>query len=129
MLGFFGKAKLAGTPEGAIVVIVETFWRSVIRQMSANPGYDRGDDAAQQAIIRRFRNHALAAIEQHRKRFYGGVSDYPKELTEYVIYRLEREMERVHHMRLEQMALDREVIAYMVDECNDYFRARVDALR
>ena len=131
LLGFLRKVKAAAQPEGAIVVIVESFWRSVIQQTLTNPAVTKLDDndPLKLNMMQQFRSNALGRIEDHRKRFYGGRSDYPKELTEYVIYRLDTEIRHMHRMSSEQMGLDVEVIAHMVEECNDYFRARIDELR
>src|SRR5438067_30884 len=37
LLGLFRKVKAAAQPEGAIVVIAESFWRSIIAQVNASP--------------------------------------------------------------------------------------------
>ena len=130
LLGFFGKAKASGTPEGAVVAIVETFWRSFIQKTLANPAVTRtADEPAKQLKLQQFKREVLAQIEQHRKRFYGGSLDYPQELTDYVHYRIDTEVRHMHRFSPEQMGIDREAISHMVNECNSFFRARIDELR
>ena len=131
LLGFFGKVKMAATPEGAIVGIVETFWRSLIQQILANPSMVRlpENDPARQVMTARFRKNAVHHIEAHRTKFYRGTDDHPEELTDYVFYRIGTEIRQIHKIEPEEMGLDRETIRHMVDECNGYFRAHIGDLR
>lgn len=118
MLGFFGKMKAAGTPEGTVVVMVETFWRSMGQQISANPAVARAPatDPAKQVMTKQFGKNAIDQIEGHRSRFYGGTEDYPASLSDYVVYRIGTEVRQMHYMEPEQMGLDREAISHMVEE-------------
>lgn len=131
LFGFLGKMKVAGTPEGAVVAIVEVFMKSIVRQLVAEPavaGMVKGSTEHAEALSRHHAN-ALSAIEDHRRKTLGGLPSYPADLKGYVHYRMELEMQGMHGLTPEDMGLDRETLDHMVDESLGYFRERIADLR
>lgn len=131
LFGILGDMKAMGTPEGAVVAIVETFLKSLVQQLIAEPAVARmvqGSSAHAEALARH-NAKALAAIENHRRKAYGGSSDYPTDLKSYIQYRMGLEMTKVHGIAAEEMGLDRDVLDHMVDQACDYFQTRIGNLR
>jgi hypothetical protein len=129
--GFYkliGKIKVMNTPEAALVVIVESFWKSMISQMEADHRLaDRAlgpDHPSRRAMLVK----AIDAIETHRSRFCSGPKNYPYGLFEYVQHRIPLE---IRHMKYDpvQMGLDDEALTEMTAQAYDYFKARVNELR
>lgn len=94
--------KAMGTPEGAIVVIVETYLRKVA---------SRGVELGGPEHFTQANNEAIAAIESHRSAFGAkGTSNYPKDIDDYVYYRINLEMQHQFGRSADSMGLDRETV-------------------
>lgn len=129
--GFYellGKIKVMNTPEAALVVIVESFWRSMISQMEADPRLADSSLGSQRPSRRAMLVKAIDAIEAHRSRLCRGPKNYPYDLFEYVQHRVPLE---IRHMKYDpvEMGLNEEVLNAMTQQAYDYFKARVGELR
>lgn len=87
------------TPEGSIVTIVETYLWFTRRSVELG-----GPDHFEQA-----NDEALAAIEAHRSNFCTkGLSTYPKNIDDYVFYRINLEIRDKIGCDAEEIGLDKQ---------------------
>lgn len=99
--GFFGGFKVMGTPEGAIVAIVDTY----VKYLKSNntPATD----------IFKLSCCAIEAIERHRSRSWPGSSQFPRGLFEYVYYRTDVEVRAQFKVKPGDMGLHKDVVEGM----------------
>ena len=121
LYGWMRKSKIAGCPESSIVTNVETYFHLVIRAAMSSYGTPAQVDTDGGAVA----GQAIDAIEQHRSQFLGGQQHYPRNLYDYIWYRLETEMPTTHNMRPEDMGLSQDIVRSMTEKCIDYWKGHV----
>jgi hypothetical protein len=104
--GWFGGLKARATPDGALVTNAESY----VRVLSAR-GCLNGNTS--DLTLARVNNEAIMSIEQHRRKRWPGISDFPVELGDYNYYRTRIEVMAEFGIEPEQMGLDRETIRAM----------------
>lgn len=98
--GGISGMKAMATPEGSIVTIVESHLQYIAKRCVELGGADYFAQA---------NNEALAAIEAHRSRFGAkGLSTYPKDIDDYVFYRINLEIRDQFGCSAEEMGLDKQ---------------------
>lgn len=98
--GGISGMKAMATPEGSIVTIVESHLKYIAKRCVELGGADHFDQANAEA---------LAAIEAHRSRFGAkGLSNYPRDIDDYVFYRINLEIRDQFGCGSEEMGLDKQ---------------------
>lgn len=97
--GVSGMMAMA-TPEGSIVTIVESYLQYIAKRCVELGGTDHYDQANAEA---------LAAIEAHRSQVVAkGLNNYPKDIDDYVFYRIDLEIRDQFGYGPEAVGLDRQ---------------------
>ncbi|MFZ3223132.1 MAG: CFI-box-CTERM domain-containing protein [Rugosibacter sp.] len=92
--------KAMATPEGSIVTIVESHLQHIAKRCVELGGPDHFTQA---------NNEAIAAIEAHRSQFGAkGLPSYPKDIDDYVYYRINLEIQDQFGCNADSMGLDRQ---------------------
>ena len=98
--GGISGMKAMATPEGSILTIVETHLKYIAKRCAELGGANHFDQA---------NTEALAVIESHRSRFGAkGTSNYPKDIDDYVYYRINLEIRNQFGCSPEEMGLDKQ---------------------
>ncbi|MCK9516226.1 MAG: CFI-box-CTERM domain-containing protein [Ottowia sp.] len=98
--GGISGMKAMATPEGSIVTIVESHLQYIAKRCVELGGVDHFDQANAEA---------LAAIEAHRSRFGAkGLNTYPRDIDDYVFYRISLEIREQFGCGPEEMGLDKQ---------------------
>lgn len=98
--GGISGMKAMATPEGSIVTIVESHLQYIAKRCVDLGGPDHFTQA---------NNEAIAAIETHRSRFGAkGLPSYPKDIDDYVYYRINLEIQDQFGCSADSMGLDRQ---------------------
>lgn len=128
LFGLLAKLKVMGTPEGAIIIMVEAYLRALIQKIEQRPDIiNRPDgDLEKSNWNEQCRKYAAECVEQFRQKIYPGQSYYPCDLHSYVAYRIGIEMMALHQMDASEMGLDQEAIFYMVEEARRHFHGNLD---
>ena len=98
--GGISGMKAMATPEGSIVTIVESHLQYIAKRCVELGGPDHFTQA---------NNEAIAAIEAHRSRFVAkGPATYPKDIDDYVYYRINLEVQDQFGCSADSVGLDRQ---------------------
>lgn len=98
--GGINGMKAMATTEGSIVTIVESHLQYIAKRCVELGGVDHFAQA---------NDEALAVIETHRSRFGAkGLSTYPKDIDDYVFYRINLEIRDQFGCAAEEMGLDKQ---------------------
>ena len=114
-------------PEGVIVHIVETYLKAIVHQVKSAPEIFNmsADNPIRIAATRECADNAAEHIENHRRKSFGGIANYPKDFLSYVVYRVQTDHRKTQGTDVAEIGLDRETIEYMATESRDYYRLRI----
>ena len=131
LFGLLAGAKVHGTPEGAIVAIVETFFKLYIPQLERDPDLAKGRLKEEESCQRehKIQSNIFWAIEKHRSQLCPGEADIPINLRAYVNYRIYTEMRSLHHVEPEEIGLSFDIIDQMVTDSANFFKLRLGEFR
>ncbi len=106
--------KAIGTPDGAIVVMVETYLAHV---GPIAGGVFNVENPPDSPAFSAASSKAIKAIETHRSKMWRGEGSVPDKFPEYVYYRTRLEVKNQFGITPEEMGLDNEAVTEMVKIC------------
>ena len=107
------------TPEGSIVTIVETYVNS-IGQWMLDSGL-KSDSPNFNAEFKRANALVIDEIERRRSIIQPGSSSYPKDIDEYVFYRLGVEIRFTHGVEPEVLGFDKKTVKILTHTAKRQF--------
>ena len=116
---------MLGTEEGTIVTIVETYTNSLVPYLEALGGKNQ-DSGEPDSNFKIANDDIISQIENHRKIRHPGLPDYPKDIDEYVYYRLSLEVKAEKNSSLDEIGLTNEIVKKLTHSAKgSYMRKEV----
>lgn len=106
--------KAMGTPDGAIVVMVENYLAHVGPIAGGIFNFENPPDSPEFSMASR---KAIKEIEARRNKMWRGEGPVPDKFTEYVYYRTRIEVQKQFGITPDEMGLDRQTVSEMIKIC------------
>ena len=101
--------QVLGTEEGTIVTIIETYMNSLLPYLVALGGENQ-DGGELDSNFQKANDDIISQIENHRNIRCLGAANYPKNIDDYVYYRLSLELKTEKNSNMDDIGLTNEVV-------------------